>query len=135
MALREIYEGSIHVSREDYVQVEMTDEDLEEVPIPDLDAYVTRKTKLTFTLEYPFERPFHGVVVGNDGITLRMIIDAVRAGFRTMYRGTSVTDIPNLHNKLVDGAYGRACHVIDDLVIALVTLDDERGELDVEIDS
>jgi hypothetical protein len=39
-------------------------------------------------------------------ITLRAIIDAVRAGFRTMYEGTTQRDIPGMENKDVNGPAG-----------------------------
>jgi hypothetical protein len=73
-----------------------------------------------FTLDYPFERPFTGVVTGE--ITLRRTIDAIRAGFRKMYEGSTQRDMPGVANKDVTGTYGQAFHVIDDLVIETIEL-------------
>jgi hypothetical protein len=83
--------------------------------IPNLDRVISKAPKLDFTLDYPFEKPFKGSV--SSPLTLRRIIDAVRAGFRHMYEGTTQRDIPHMVNKDVSGAYGKAFHAITDLVI------------------
>lgn len=64
------------------------------------------------------EKPFAGK------ITLRAVIDAIRAGFREMYEGAKVGDIPGMMNKDVNGAYGNAFHDIGDLVIEGIDLCD-----------
>jgi hypothetical protein len=110
-----VYEGSIVVNGIDHVHSVARGDDFVDVPIDGLDRILTKSTRVEFTLDYPFERPFAGVVTGE--ITLRRTIDAVRAGFRNMYEGTTQRDIPGMHNKDVTGPYGRAFHVVDDLVI------------------
>jgi hypothetical protein len=85
---------------------------------------VSSAPELRFTLDYPFEKPFTGTVTG--ALTLRRIIDAVRAGFRTMYQGTTEREIPGMANKDVRGAYGKAFHVIGDLVIEEIQLCDGK---------
>ena len=52
-----------------------------------------------------------------------------------MYRGATPQDLPNLENKLVDGDYGRAFHVIEDLVIESIEIDEEAAELIIGIGS
>lgn len=79
-------------------------------------------TELRFTLDYPFEKPFEGVVSGK--ATLRRTIDAIRAGLRKTYEGTTVRDIPGMVNKDVTGPYGKSFHVIEDLVIESIELCD-----------
>ncbi len=115
-----IYSGSINIDAHDYVQsVVHGDADVAE-PIPDLDRVVSTAPSVDFTLDYPFEKPFRGSVTGQ--LTLRRIIDAVRGGFRHMYEGATVRDIPKMYNKDVTGPYGRAFHVIGDLVIEQIDL-------------
>jgi len=121
---RELYKGSISVDSKTYVHpVKHGDTYVGEV-IPGLDQVVSKSPELRFTLDYPFERPFSGVVTGD--LTLRRIIDAVRAGFRTMYQGTTEREIPGLMNKDVRGPYGKAFHVIGDLVIEGIDLCDDK---------
>lgn len=115
-----VYEGSIAVNASDYVHPVERGDDLVDEPIEGLDRIVSRSTRIDFVLDYPFEKPFRGVVTGE--ITLRRTIDAIRAGFRTMYEGTTQRDIPGMLNKDVTGPYGRAFHGIDDLVIEKVDL-------------
>jgi len=135
MAARQLYEGSLPVDADDYVHDVMQGDEHSEVEVPGLDDIVTPLTVLQFTLDYPFERPFTGVVRSDEGTTLRQIIDAIRAGFRAMYIGSTSQDIPNLDNKLVDGEYGRGLHAIGDLVIESIGIDDQTGVLDVFIGS
>ncbi len=87
VSARTIYVGGIAVAGGDYTNSPGTDPGGDAVPIDGLDALVTRRHRLDFVLDYPFERPYEGHVIGDAGITLRQIIDAVRAGYRTMYRG------------------------------------------------
>jgi hypothetical protein len=115
-----IFEGSITVNSSDYQHSVARGEDFVDEPISGLDRVLSKSAQVRFTLDYPFERPFAGVVTGD--ITLRRTIDAIRAGFRQMYQGTTQRDIPGTYNKDVMGPYGRAFHVIDDLVIARILL-------------
>ena len=133
MARRTVYEGSIAVAAADYVHP--SDDGDDDVAIDGLDELVTRAPVLRFTLDYPFEQPYEGTVVGDAGVTLREIIDAVRAGFRRMYRGAVEEDIPDLDNKHVVGDYGQAYHVIDDLVIEQIDLDEDDARLEIAIGS
>jgi hypothetical protein len=127
-----IYEGSIEVDASKYVHpVAHGDAEVDEA-IPDLDRVVSSAPRIDFTLDYPFEKPFSSSITG--AITLRRIIDSVRSGFRHMYEGTTVRDIPKLENKDVRGPYGQAFHVIGDLVIERIDLCDGRW-LDVSIGS
>ena len=135
MAMRTIYDGSIQVSGSDYTHTVEQDGDYVEAAIEDLDERVTTHPVLTFTLDYPFEREYAGEVRAAGGATLRQIVDAIRAAYRAMYSGTTVEDIPNLDNTRVTGAYGEAVHVIDDLVIEGIDLDDATGRLDIAIGS
>jgi hypothetical protein len=105
--MRTVYEGSISVEASDYTHPVEQDDDFVEVEIADLDVLVTRKTHLRLTLDYPFERPYEGIIIGDGGVTLRQIIDGIRRGFRVMYRGSSEEDIPNLANQPC-GAQGRS---------------------------
>lgn len=101
-----------------------------EVDVSDLDVVVTGLAQLRFTLDYPFDGPYEGVVIDEGGgITLRRIIDAIRGGFRVMYEGASYEELPNLANQQVDGTYGRAYHVLDDVFLERVTLDETAGVL------
>jgi hypothetical protein len=115
-----VYAGSIAVGGSDYVHPVPRGDDFVEVPIEGLDRVFTKSTRVEFTLDYPFERPFAGIVTGE--ITLRRTIDAVRAGFGEMYEGTTQRDIPGMENKDVTGRYGRAFHAIGDLVIEGIDL-------------
>ena len=110
-----VYDGSIAVNSSDYVQPVAHGDDFVDETIEGLDRIVTTSTRVRFTLDYPFERPFTGVIEGE--ITLRRTIDAIRAGFRKMYERTTERDIPGMHNKNVTGPYGQAFHAIEDLVI------------------
>jgi hypothetical protein len=115
-----VYDGSIAVNSSDYLHSVERGEDFVDEPIDGLDRVVTKSARVRFTLDYPFERPFDGVVTGE--ITLRRTIDAIRAGFRQMYVGTTEREIPGMYNKDVNGPYGRAFHAIDDLVIERIDL-------------
>jgi len=130
-----VYEGSIPVADTAYRHTDLVDDVYAEVDIPGLDAVVSRAPSLTFTLDYPFDQPFHGRVTGVQGITLRHIIDAVRDAYRHMYEATSVEDIAHLANKAVTGKYGTAVHVIDDLVIERIVLDHRQNTLAIDIGS
>ncbi len=132
-----IYEGSVSVARADYshtVHDNETDKYVE-LPIDGLDDRVATIATLSFTLDYPFDSPFHGTVVTDAGPTLRQIIEAVRAAYRTMYRGTVAQDLPLAGNKLVTGEYGRAFHVIEDLVIESIDIDEAAARLEIGIGS
>ncbi len=128
MAARQLYEGSLAVDGDDYV-------DDTELELPGLDDIVTPLSLLQFQLDYPFEKPFNGEVRSEAGTTLRQIIDAIRAGYRAVYSGSTSQDHPNLDNKIVDGDYGRGFHEIGDLVIEGIAIDDDTGVLDVSIGS
>lgn len=110
-----IYEGGITVDATSYEHAVARGDDFALAPIEDLDRPVSKSTKVRFTLDYPFDKPFEGKLAGK--VTLRRIIDAIRAGFRTMYEGAAVKDIPGMMNKDVKGAYGSSLHGIGDLVI------------------
>ena len=133
--MRYLYEGSLAVDGDDYVHDVVEDEEHAEVEVPGLDDIVTPLTELQFQLDYPFEKPFTGVVTSEQGTTLRQIIDAIRAGYRAMYLGATSQDHPNLDNKIVDGDYGRGFHEIGDLVIESIGIDDDAGVLDILIGS
>jgi hypothetical protein len=115
-----VYDGSIEVNSSDYLHSVARGEEFVDEPIDGLDRVISKSTRVRFTLDYPFETPFAGVVAGE--ITLRRTIDAIRAGFRKMYEGSEQRDIAGMHNKDVTGPYGRAFHVIDDLVIERIDL-------------
>jgi hypothetical protein len=115
-----IYNGSIAVSSRDYLHSVAHGKDFVDEPIDGLDKVVSKSTRVRFTLSYPFERSFNSEVKGE--ITLRRTIDAIRAGFRKMYEGTTQRDVPGMHNKDVTGPYGSAFHAIDDLVIETLEL-------------
>jgi hypothetical protein len=131
-------DGSIEVASSDYV-MSVWDEEAEdsvEVQIARLDEVVTKRRRATFVLDYPFELTFEGEVVSvSDGITLRQIIDAIRNGYRTMYDATTEEPIANMINKLVKGKYGAAFHVMSDLVIESLELNEETGVLEIGIGS
>jgi len=116
----EVFSGSIEVAATGYEGA------------TELDRVVTKAERVSFTLDYPFEKPFAGTVIAP--ITLRRIVDAIRAGFRTMYEGAEQRDIPGLMNKDVRGVYGRSFHAIGDLVIESVQLCAD-GRLDIDIGS
>jgi hypothetical protein len=123
-----VYEGSIPVAASDYVHSVARGDDFVDKPIDGLDRIVSKSARVQFTLDYPFEKPFAGVVTRD--ITLRRTIDAIRAGFRTMYEGTTQREIPGMDNKDVTGPYGRSFHAIEDLVIERIDLcDDESFEI------
>jgi hypothetical protein len=128
----DLYEGSIAVDASDYVHMAKRGGKYVKEAIPGLDRDVSSVPDLRFTLDYPLEQPFTGTVTAP--VTLRRIIDAVRAGFRTMYQGTTEREIPGLANKDVRGVYGKAFHVIGDLVIEGIQLCDGKT-LDIEIGS
>jgi hypothetical protein len=128
MAARQLYDGSLAVDADDYL-------DDTELEVPGLDDIVTPLSLLQFQLDYPFEKPFNGEVRSDTGTTLRQIIDAIRAGYRAVYSGSTSQDHPNLDNKIVDGDYGRGFHEIGDLVIEGIAIDDDTGVLDVSIGS
>jgi hypothetical protein len=137
MTTRLLYEGSITVSSTDYIHP-VYDEaggDYEEVAIEGLDELVTRRSEITFALDYPFEHTYEAKIVGDNGVTLRQIIDAIRHGFRVMYRGAAHEPIAGMINQRVYGDYGQAMHAIDDLVIEVLELDEATGVLDVGIGS
>jgi hypothetical protein len=127
-----LLDGSVAVAATDYVHSVKRDGRYVKEAIPGLDRVVSQAPELGFTLDYPFEKPFAGKVTGP--LTLRRIIDAVRAGFRTMYQGTTESEIPGLYNKDVRGAYGRAFHIIGDLFIEQIQLCDGKT-LEIEIGS
>lgn len=135
MGQRTLFEGAIEISRTDYTTSIEQGDDVVDVAIEGVEERVTSLPILHFTLDYPFERPYQGEVITDAGASLRNIIDAVRAAYRQMYRGASIEPIANLANKRVCGAYGEAVHVIEDLVIESIALEDETGQLDIFIGS
>lgn len=78
-------------------------------PLAKLDETVSSASALTFTLDYPFDKPFSGTVASASPITRRAVIDAIRAAFRTMYAAGET--------------YGRAHQALDHLFIDRVVLD------------
>ncbi|MBL0218384.1 MAG: hypothetical protein IPQ07_31440 [Myxococcales bacterium] len=135
MAQRVIYEGSLTVSGTDFTQTVQRGNDYVEAELEGLDERIAPNAHLTFTLDYPFSKPYKGTVVTDAGASLRQIIDAIRNGFRVMYRGAAHEEVPNLANEKVDGDYGRAYHAIEDLVIERIDFDEETSELEIEIGS
>lgn len=136
MSWRDIYSGCISVEASDFTHPVAVGDDYEDREIEGLDDLVSTASELRFTLDYPFDEPYEGRVQAyGDGITLRQVIIAIRQGFRAMYAGASAEDIPGLANKRVEGTYGRAFHVIGDLVIESLAVSDETGALDVGIGS
>jgi hypothetical protein len=133
--MRLLYEGSLQIADADYTHPVEKDDDYVDVEIEGLDERVTRLTELRFTLDYPFDRPYEGMVITDAGASLRQIFDAIRGGFRVMYRGASHEEIPNLVNQRVEGDYGRAFHAIGDLVVERIELDEETGVLEIGIGS
>ncbi len=132
---RTIYAGSIPVASTKYRHTLEVDGDWVDVDLENLDDLVTRVPRLRFTLVYPFTRPYAGEVQGDGGITLRQIIDAVRKGFAAMYRGATHQQMANMHNQIVEGAYGRAVHAVGDLVIERIELDEASHTLDIAVGS
>jgi hypothetical protein len=133
---RDIYSCCISVEASDFTHPVPVGDDYEDREIEGLDDLVSTAAELRFTLDYPFDAPYEGRVQAyGDGITLRQVIIAIRQGFRVMYAGASAEDIPGLANKKVEGTYGRAFHVIGDLVIESLAVSDESGTLDVGIGS
>ena len=134
-----IYEGQIAVAGDGYTHFVWNDdrEDVVEVEIDReaLDARVTERARLELTLDYPFEKPFHAEVRAEGGATLRQIIDAIRNAYRLIYRDTVAEPMEEFDNMRVRGAYGEAMHVIEDLVIESIELDEESGRLEVFIGS
>lgn len=125
-----LYEGSISVDASDYLHPVPRGDEYVDVTIEGLDRAISAATRVSFTLDYPFEKPFGGVVTGK--LTLRRVIDAIRAGFRKMYEGAAVRDIPGMMNKDVTGPYGNAFHVISDLVVERIELcDGDRLEISI----
>lgn len=136
MAKQTIFDTQISVADTDYTHPTEDDEgQLVEAELENLDVPVTSRSSLSFQLGYPFEKPYDGEVRGDGGVTLRQIIDAIRAGYRRMYEGTTAKPMDKLQNVDVNGPYGRAYHAIEDLVIETIELDDETGELDIAIGS
>jgi len=90
-----------------------------DAPLTGLDEVMTDEPELTFTLEYPFEKPYAGTIKTAKGATRRQIIDAIRTGFRTMYAATTETG----------GTYGRAHQRLDHLFIDRIALDDDVLEI------
>lgn len=135
---RLLFEGEIAVADTGYIQHLVVGDDEDEdidVAIERLDERLTNRAILTFTLDYPFEKPYDGKVITDAGASLRQIIDAIREAFQRMYRGVTIEDIAQLHNKRVRGDFGQALHVIEDLVIESIELDDATGQLDIQIGS
>ncbi len=130
MTAWELYDqGPVEVASNGYT-------DVEDAPLEGLDDVIIEMPYVDFTLEYPFTRSYDGVVDGGpDGITLRQIIDAVRRGFREMYRAASHQPIARLMNERVEGAYGTAFHAIGDLVIEGIVFHEEEGRLEILIGS
>jgi hypothetical protein len=138
--MRCVFEGSIEVDATGYFKsADYDTADFDDgdglVPIDDVEVPFTPLAELTFVLDYPFEQPLDCVVRSNGGIALRHVIDAVRAGFHRMYENATEEDIPNLANKRVTGAYGVALHIMGDLVIESIDLDESEGRLEIGIGS
>jgi hypothetical protein len=138
MTTRTILDAQIEAAKASYVYLADDDEGrIVEVALENLDTPVTSRAVLTFQLRYPFEKPFDGAVHGDrdGGVTLRQIIDAIRAGFQSMYRDTSVEPMEKLYNVNVRGPHGRAHHAIEHLAIGPIELDDETGHLEIVVSS
>jgi len=86
-------------------------------PLANLDETVSSASELTFTLDYPFDKPFSGTVAGTSPISRRAVIDAIRAAFRAMYAAGDT--------------YGRAHQALDHLFIDRIVLD--GTELAIEV--
>ncbi len=88
-------------------------------PLANIDEIVATEPALRFTLDYPFEKPYAGVISTAAGASLRQILDAIRAGFRAMYAATSPEG----------GPYGRAHQAFDHLFIDRIELVDDVLEI------
>ncbi len=108
MKSKVILEVPLRVDSADFVHLD--------VPLTELDEVITDEPELKFTLLYPFDKPYAGTIQTGGGATRRQILDAIRAGFRTMYEG---------------GAYGRAHQEIDHMFIDRVELTDGVLAIDV----
>jgi hypothetical protein len=113
MKSKVILEVPLRVDTADFVHLD--------APLTGLDEVVTDEAELKFTLLYPFEKPYAGTIQTGGGASRRQILEAIRAGFRTMYAGTTNEG----------GAYGRAHQELDHLFIDRVELDD--GVLAIEV--
>lgn len=132
------YDGSIAVDSDEYIETcyDEEAEDVVEAEIEGLDDIVVERSHVKLTLDYPFERPYTTEIIGDRGITLRQIIDAVRTGFRRMYAGAAHAPIPNLPgNERVKGEFGEAFHAIHDLVIEGIIFHEEERRLEILIGS
>jgi hypothetical protein len=138
MPTLELYaDGWIEVDSDEYV-AQVHDEDADDTvptPIEGLDDPLVERDAVELVLDYPFEHPYRARLTSDNGITLRQIIDAVRSGFREMYRGATHTPIEGLLNEHVAGSYGQAFHGIHDLVIEGILLHEEEGRLEILIGS
>ncbi len=136
MPTQELYaDGWIAVDSDEYVAQEY-DEDADDTvstPIEGLDDVLLESGGVELVLDYPFELPYRAELAGD--ITLRRIIDAVRSGFREMYRGATHAPIEGLLNEHVAGTYGQAFHGIHDLVIEGILFHEEEGRLEILIGS
>ena len=90
-----------------------------DVPLTDLDEVISDEAELKFTLLYPFEKPYTGTIQSGGGATRRQILEAIRAGFRTMYAGTTAEG----------GTYGRAHQQLDRLFIDRIALEGDVLEI------
>jgi hypothetical protein len=116
---RVIFDGALRVGGDDYFH--FVDDVGTEAEVEDLDVQVTLLPAVQFWLDYPFATELAGTVRAEGGITLRQVIDAIRAGYRTMYRGAAARDV--------------AAHTIEDIYIERIVLDEETGDLDVVVGS
>lgn len=117
-----VYDGGARVQDTTWVHtVDQNGEYVEEA-ISGLDDVIAKGKSFTFTLDYPFEKPFTGRVEGE--LTRRKAIDAIRAGFRKMFEVSKIEDIPGMANKRVTGPYGEGFHEIGDLYIEHIELCD-----------
>jgi hypothetical protein len=121
---RPIFDGMVQVNSDAFTQSVERDGEFAEEPMQGLDAVVARARRFQFTLDYPFEKPFTGTIQGD--LTVRKAVSAIRAGFRSMYRASTVRDIPGVLNRHVTGEYGEAFHDIDDLVIEGIDVCDDH---------
>lgn len=120
---RRIYSGAISVDATEYRHRAAHDGQNAMEELPGLDDVFSRNERVTFALEYPFENGrerYTGEVTAP--VTLRRTIDAIRAGFRTMYAASSIEAIESVDNRRVTGPYGEGFHDIGDLVIERIDL-------------
>ncbi|MBL8718324.1 MAG: hypothetical protein JNL79_20250 [Myxococcales bacterium] len=133
----ELYgDQTLDVDSDDYVARSYDPESGDEVEavIEGLDDVVLECDEVDLVLDYPFEQEYRAQLTGE--ITLRQIIDAIRRGFREMYRGASHAPIAGLPgNEDVKGSYGQAYHGIHDLVIEGILFHEEEGLIEVLIGS